>query len=141
MQLDLEAQHAYNNLRYAYQMEPPLPDDEDEEEEEADEQEVPSSTLPTFSKEPAPAPSSKAAPSMFEINTPRTVPKVSLPNIQVAGGDAKPEPVNPDQKVKEADVIVFEPIGNIKAVRYCKTKKPNEKHQGRQPDPRQHSYG
>ena len=74
--------------------------------------------FPTFSKESVPAAPPTATPSFFEINTPRTLPKVDLPNFQPAGGDAKLEPLNPDQKLKEADVVVFEPIGNIKAVRY-----------------------
>jgi len=59
---------------------------------------------------------------LFDVSTPRTLPKVDLPEYHSAGGDAKPENVNPEIKVKEADTITFEPISGIKAVRYWKSK-------------------
>ena len=106
-------------MHFACQVGPPLEEGADEEDEK-EEDEVASSTIPTLIKEPAPAAPSTAIPSFFEINTLSTHPKQKFLNFQTTGGDAKQEPVSPDQKVQEADVIVFESIGNT-AVRYWKT--------------------
>jgi len=116
-----EAQNAYNNLYHAVSTGQPLLEEEDEEEDEIQE-EIPSTSIPHTSKDiPTPAPPS-ATPSFFEINTPSTLPKVDLPDFQPLSGDAKLETVIPDQRIKEADPIAFEPNGTIKAVRYWKTK-------------------
>jgi len=140
MQLSLaEAQNAYNNLYHAVSTGQPLLEEEDDEEEEEIQADIPSSSILNPSKEPATQAPPLATPTFFEIDTPRTLPKVNLPDFRPAGGDAKLEPVSPDQKMKEADVIGFEPIGSIKAVRYW-NQKPREKYRG-QSDPEQPLYG
>jgi len=113
-----EAQSAYNNLAHALQTGGPVLEDDDEELYEEEDVNQPSASSGLHKNAPPFVPH---IPRFYDVGTPRTIPKVDLPETQNAGGDAKQEN-NTDTKVKEADTITFESIQGIRAIRYWKTK-------------------
>ena len=104
-----EAQTVYNNLEYAMQQEEFNEDDEqaycEEEEETAPQNNQTSSKI-----------LSQGKPQTFDVAAPRTLPKMDLPNLPQAGGDAVQQPIIGQangNKIKEADSIDFESTPNI----------------------------